>query len=253
MGQLSNRSKREQEIYDIGLDRQIWKKFFRNQGHFENQRRLEIFRKFLDVENREVLEIGGSMSKAYVYDNSNKKHSVTCINISDKELAESKRDYSRSQQPLFIQMDAHKLDFDDSSFDMVFGFGMLHHLDYEKTLFEVNRVLKPGGIAIFKEPLDENPVAQLVRFLTPKARTHDEIPFRRHDLEKIKDIFSNVELQFDQLLTFPIALISGLFIRDKDTKFIKVGFNMDNLISRYLPFLRRYFRQVTIVIKKEAE
>lgn len=254
MTQLGDRSKREQLIYDTGLDRRIWKKFFSNQGYFENQRRLNLFRKFLNIENREILELGGSMSKAYVYDNSILKHKLCCINISKKEIEESKLEYkSNDEKPVFIQMDAHELKFEDNSFDMVFGFGMLHHLDYEQTLAEVSRVLKAGGIAVFKEPLDENPVARLVRYLTPKARTNDEIPFKKKDLEKISVMFNKTEFHFDQFFTFPCALISRIFSSANDTKLIKFAFYVDNFVSRKISFLHPYYRQVTIVLHKEVK
>lgn len=251
MNEIGSRTKREQDIYDIGLDRRLWKKFFNNQGYYENQRRLQLFRKFLNKKPRKILELGGSMSKQYVYDNSAVEHSVTCVNISQKEIDESKLEYRNTRMPIFIQMDAHQLEFDDNSFDLVFGFGMLHHLDYEKTLSEVNRVLTPGGIAIFKEPLDENPVARLFRLFTPMARTEDEVPFRRKDLKKIERSSENVDFQFDQLFTFPFALISRLFSAANDTQLIKLGHNIDNFIERKIPVLRTYFRQVTIVIKKD--
>ena len=44
---------------------------------------------------------------------------------------------------------AEALDFTDSSFDIVYSFGVLHHSpDTQQTINEVRRVLKPGGIAI---------------------------------------------------------------------------------------------------------
>ena len=46
--------------------------------------------------------------------------------------------------------DALSLPFEDSSFDIVFGHAVLHHLpDLEACLAEFNRVLRPGGVIAF--------------------------------------------------------------------------------------------------------
>jgi len=49
------------------------------------------------------------------------------------------------------QMGAERLDYADESFDVVFGFAILHHLDLKPAIAELYRVLKPGGIAYFAE------------------------------------------------------------------------------------------------------
>jgi len=45
-----------------------------------------------------------------------------------------------------VQRDATSLDFPDSTFDVVYSFGVLHHIpDAAKAVAEIHRVLKPGG------------------------------------------------------------------------------------------------------------
>lgn len=73
-------------------------------------------------------------------------------------------------------MAAEKLEYPDAHFDIVCGFGILHHLDLVQSLAEVKRVLKPSGRAYFAEPLRGNPLIDLYRKLTPRFRTHDERP-----------------------------------------------------------------------------
>lgn len=55
----------------------------------------------------------------------------------------------------FIQFNAsNNFPFNSNSLDLVYGNSCLHHfVYYEKTLKECFRVLKPGGIAIFGEPI----------------------------------------------------------------------------------------------------
>lgn len=52
-----------------------------------------------------------------------------------------------------VQMSVHAIAFDDESFDHVIGVGALHHLNLELAGKEISRVLKPGGAAIFLEPM----------------------------------------------------------------------------------------------------
>jgi ubiquinone/menaquinone biosynthesis C-methylase UbiE len=50
------------------------------------------------------------------------------------------------------QGDAEPLPFSDESFDAVFDFGALHHVsDWQRSIAEVRRVLKPGGAFFFEE------------------------------------------------------------------------------------------------------
>ena len=45
-----------------------------------------------------------------------------------------------------LQADATSLPFKNDTFDCVYSFGVLHHIpDVDKAVFEINRVLKPGG------------------------------------------------------------------------------------------------------------
>src|SRR5262249_22074340 len=53
----------------------------------------------------------------------------------------------------FIVGSAHEIPLPDESVDVVFGIAILHHLDLALSAREVYRVLKPGGRAIFQEPV----------------------------------------------------------------------------------------------------
>ncbi|MBI5043762.1 MAG: class I SAM-dependent methyltransferase [Nitrospirae bacterium] len=54
----------------------------------------------------------------------------------------------------FKVSDAMALDESDETFDAVFSFGVIHHMeDWGKTIKEIARVLKHGGEFFFEEPL----------------------------------------------------------------------------------------------------
>lgn len=69
------------------------------------------------------------------------------------------------------QADATSLSFDDGHFDYVFSFLMLHHvLDWEKTVHEALRVLRPGGWFVGFDILDSFFFRTLHRLGTPDVR-----------------------------------------------------------------------------------
>jgi ubiquinone/menaquinone biosynthesis C-methylase UbiE len=78
----------------------------------------------------------------------------------------------------FIAGSAHDLPFPDESIDVVFGMAILHHLDLDLVSREVRRVLKPGGRAIFKEPVRNSAVLRFLRKLVP-YRAPDISPYER--------------------------------------------------------------------------
>jgi len=64
----------------------------------------------------------------------------------------------------FRAMDAEQLDYPMQRFDLVVGFGVLHHVvKYPQCASQLAQVLKPGGRAVFHETLWDNPLINLVR------------------------------------------------------------------------------------------
>lgn len=109
-------------------------------------------------------------------------------------------------------MDAMDTDFEDHMFDVIYGTAILHHLDLSKSLRELNRILKTDGNAIFMEPLGTNFLINLYRKLTPKARTFDEQPFRKADIDIILSYFPNSQFRYFSFLTlFAVPFIKYKF------------------------------------------
>jgi len=113
----------------------------------------------------------------------------------------------------FYVMDAHQLSFDDSSFDLIVGFGILHHLNADVALKEIHRVLKPGGRVLLQEPLADNPLLKLFRVLTPKARTEDEEPFSGSAVKKLTSHeLWDTELFYCGILEAPVAMVTSVVL-----------------------------------------
>lgn len=103
---------------------------------------------------------------------------VVGIDISDVSVEVSKKKAQEAgvgDKCRFFVMDAENLTFENGSFDVVWGSGILHHLDLEKAYREIARVLKPDGVAIFTEGLRHNPAIQAYRRRTPNLRTPHEV------------------------------------------------------------------------------
>jgi 2-polyprenyl-3-methyl-5-hydroxy-6-metoxy-1,4-benzoquinol methylase len=67
----------------------------------------------------------------------------------------------------FAQMDAAALTYPDECFDLVVGFGVLHHvIKYPNADLHLHRILKPNGRAVFHETLWDNPLLNFARRFT---------------------------------------------------------------------------------------
>ncbi len=98
------------------------------------------------------------------------------------------------------------LPFPDATFAAVFGHDVLHHLDLDRARGEILRVLRPGGVAVFAEPLGHNPVINLFRNLSPETRTPDEVPLRFRDFRRLSQGFAAMRHREFQLFTLTLFL-----------------------------------------------
>lgn len=119
----------------------------------------------------------------------------------------------------FRVMDAHSLEFEDNTFDLVIGRGILHHLDYNRALSEVRRTLRPGGRAIFLEPLGSNPLLRIFRLMTPNARTEDERPFFAADLRRLRAVW-NDHSRYYGIFCAPVSMATSVLMRKQPENFL---------------------------------
>ncbi len=108
-------------------------------------------------------------------------------------------------------MDAEHTTFADNTFDVVMGNSILHHLqNFNQSIDEVLRVLKPGGKAVFLEPLGINPLLNLYRRFTPEARTEDEQPLQMPQLLYLNK--KNAQIVFFDTLTMGVKLLNAVHL-----------------------------------------
>ncbi len=243
-----NRVEREREQYNAGLKRDLYIRIFRHCGYYYGLREEALRVKALSyATGKDALELGSSTWRRWLDRAAIRPANVHCINISEKEIEYGRKLASDSHiKPEFHLMDAHKLEFDDSSFDVVFGTAILHHLDLAKALAEVRRVLKPNGLIVFKEPLDMNPVGMIIRRMTPKARTVDERPLRLGQLSEIRSGF-DCKMYASQFFSVPAGVISGILFRTPRNPITYLAYKADRLVQTVFPPLNYVYREVLII------
>ncbi len=194
----------------------------------------------------EILEYGCGEKISIIENKVNYKKYIA-IDISEVAVRKCKKNYQNIENVEFKAMNAEKLDFSDNSIDLIFGSGIIHHLDIDLSMREINRVLKKGGAGIFFEPMGHNPLINLYRKKTPNARSKDEHPLLMEDLKKIANNFEIVNLHFYVL--FSLVLFP---LRNKRyfTRIYKKISEFEDYIVKKFPILQKYCWIVVIDIKK---
>ena len=151
------------------------------------------------------------------------------VDISKREIETVKREWGREAD--YSVMDAHSLAVAPESFDLVVGRSIVHHLDYEAAIREIHRVLAPGGLAVFMEPIRDNPLLRLARLLTPKARTKDEIPLSAAQIRSADDLFGSSQHLFFNLVSVPAGMISSFLFTSPDNALMRLADRADRVLA----------------------
>ena len=102
---------------------------------------------------------------------------VFAVDLSWESLKQASGDPRLARGPIrYVRADAEHLGVRSESLDLVYGLGILHHLSRPAIYEEIHRVLRPGGRAVFLEPLAGNWFVDAFRRLTPKMRSPFETP-----------------------------------------------------------------------------
>lgn len=176
---------------------------------------------------RRVLEYGCG-TESLAFDLSHIARQVIGIDISDVAIAQAHRilDQQGLANVEFVVDNAEAMQLADSSVDVVAGSGIVHHLDIPKSMRELRRVLRDGGIAIFAEPMGHNPAVNWYRNRTPELRTPDEHPLLARDLRFMGREFKSMKVTYFGL----IAPMLG---------FVTAKISPDNLLTRFVWWLDR--------------
>jgi ubiquinone/menaquinone biosynthesis C-methylase UbiE len=164
---------------------------------------------------------------------------VTGIDISEVAIGQAQRiaGVKKLSNCTFVVDNAESMRQADASVDVLAGSGIVHHLDIARSMREVRRVLRKGGIAIFAEPLGHNPVVNWYRNRTPELRTPDEHPLLVRDIEQMAASFADCKVTYFGFVAPVLGLLSSTTNpRSLITKFV---WALDRLVCR-IPFVKRF-------------
>jgi SAM-dependent methyltransferase len=181
----------EQSFHDewarsMDLDDLLVAESFEAETAIENRLALE---KFGDLRGKQLLDLGCGAGETSAY-----------FALRGDGVRYLVRDDGRSRSPCRLvwrqaataQDGGGGLELLDAAFPCVFGNGGLHHVELLPAIRKVHRVLRPGGIAVFVEPLAHNPVIRIHRQIAKDVRPETEAPLRTRDIQSMRVISRGV-------------------------------------------------------------
>ncbi len=187
-----------------------------------------------NAKNSDILDYGcgiGSFTEKVIKYNPKK---ITGIDISEISIDKAKKKAKELNIDIDYRVDnCEKTSLDQNSFDIVYGTGILHHLEIDKCLDEIHRVLKSKGNLLFIEPLGTNPIINLYRKLTPNARSKDEHPLIKKDFDYIEKKFSDIKIRYYGFLTL---IFFPFYKTPKNSKLFKLLVSFDQFLFRFKLF-----------------
>ena len=243
---LSDQNLREKEFHN--------KLQSNSKGRFENifykaiKNAWDDFYNFLNLnaKNSEILDYGCGVGPVIEKVIKFEPKKIIGIDISDVSISKAKENFINSNVKVELHVDnCENTTFSNNKFDIVYGLGILHHLEIKKCINEISRILKPNGVMLFIEPLGTNPLINLYRLLTPKSRSKDEHPLIFKDFEMFKEKFKNISVKYYGFLT----LIFFPFYKSNNSKVFKILVKMDQLLFKIKIF--RYFAWSVLITAKK--
>lgn len=200
-----------------------------------------------------VLDLGTGLGEAAISFAKLGAH-VTAVDVSEVSLERASRAAKSVQAPVeFVKVSGSKLPFPDEHFDLVFGNGVLHHLELSESVAEISRVTKKSGFGFFIEPTTGNPAIAVYRMLASKKRSPDEHPLTTAEYALIHEIFPRVEVRAYQCVTllafFKMFLLEGkspnkhnywrepILFPERYESIYRFGIKWDNRLRKVVPRL----------------
>ena len=130
------------------------KKFVNSRRHAKGNIRVtkRLF-SYLDLEEtNNVLEIGCGVGMLSDHLSQKYDMNVFGIDIDHEQIEIAKKCFKNNTKLSFSVESATNLPFENSSFDMVLSFNVIHHISsWKNVLKEVHRVLRPAGVFVFSD------------------------------------------------------------------------------------------------------
>lgn len=207
------------------------------------------------LKGKRVLDFGcgrGETSRLYAQEGAIR---VDGFDISGENIHIAEKNAARdgmSDRVFFRRLPAEDIDYADQSFDVIIGKAILHHTDLDKTAQQLHRVLAPGGIAVFLEPLSHNPLLNLFRRLTPSRRTPTEQPLSVKSLGIFRRYFAAVSYRGVYLFTLFAHIL--LMLTGSRSLFMKSHALMrcwEEPVLQHIPKLQKYCWSALLIFRRD--
>jgi SAM-dependent methyltransferase len=152
-------------------------------GRSRAQRRAELYVRHADLgPGRLALEVGCGTG-LFLDQVAQSGATVRALDLSTHLLARARARLGGRANVGLHCGNAEQMPYADRCFDAVYGSSVLHHLDLDRALREVFRVLRPGGRIVFTEPNIFNPQVAVMFKVDATKRyfgvSPDEMAFSR--------------------------------------------------------------------------
>jgi ubiquinone/menaquinone biosynthesis C-methylase UbiE len=168
---------------------------FAGVGHFFDIAKIE--------EGESVLDLGsGSGMDSFIAGNKvGSTGRVLGIDITEEQLAKSRKFGSDFKMVTFQQMYMEDLDLEDESFDVVISNGVINLSSKKEKVFkEINRVLKPGGRLALSDIVSE---AQLTEEIVCDANLWASCIGGATQQDKYKEMIESVNMRIMKIIDNP--------------------------------------------------
>lgn len=218
----------------------------------------------LHLSGLRVLDIGCGIGQMAVWMAKQGAH-VTAIDVGPDLIDAARQVASLNSVSVDFRVgNATALEFADASFDAVVGMAILHHLPVDildACMEEVRRVLRPDGVAVFFEPVEDSALFGFVQNLIPLSRPgnihyrpaiwqrrawaehkaqQDDRPMTSAEFRRLGTGFARTELRYS-------GLTCRLWILFGNKKAEQHLLKMDDWLLDHVPPLRRFARNVVAI------
>ena len=157
--------------------------------------------------------------------------------------------YGVADRVTVYESPVERMPFASGEFDLMHGEAILHHISLPPAAPEIRRVLKPGGRAVFKDPLGHNPILEFVRDHLPvvtgkSAAKGTDRPMTIEDVEEFGKLFASSEYR-----TFGLTSMAAMFLRlPRQSMAARAMHSVDNALITHVPFMKRYAQYVVACV-----
>jgi ubiquinone/menaquinone biosynthesis C-methylase UbiE len=208
-----------------------------DQYHFEKLHHLLDHIRFDEYKGKDVLDVGcGAGVEVVRFARAGAR--VVGVDIAESAVTLARQNLEQQGLAARVEVaDGEHLPFPDASFDFVFAHGVVQYTGNDRALVaEVQRVLRPGGRAVF-QAYNRNSWLNLLSKVMKTPLEHEDAPVLKRysavEFRRLMSVFTDVQVVFER---FPVK--SRLHKGWKGMAFNTLFVGAFNLIPR--PLVRKY-------------